>query len=61
MEENILNCIVFDQDCFCDMKMIVADKRQRIWKNEYLPELSEKSRCETLYSRKGIPESVSRL
>lgn len=39
-EEMLLKCIHFDQDCFYDVRMLAADRRQTDWSSEYLPELS---------------------
>ncbi|XP_052067852.1 uncharacterized protein LOC127707406 [Mytilus californianus] len=59
MEENILHCIMFDQDCFLDVRMIAADKRQRQWNLEFLPEVSDVSKSETIYNRQETPSGTN--
>ena len=60
MEEDILKCILFDQDAFRDVRMLAAEKRQRKWTAEYFPELSEQSKGEILYSRIPLPQNLMR-
>lgn len=68
--ENLLKCILFDQDCFYDLRVLAADIRQNDWSSVYLPELERSpknaymqslEKREKLFSQKADIGVLSKL